>query len=295
MAESKKTIIKGKLELASIICPEIIKDSTNFLLQRIDKIGMTMLLVSLPFTYRWIKRKKNIMLFDNNLGVTKDYLKKRSLTRSMIENHEYINLNLLKAVNLQRVKDKISYKEEQQISETFIAATPASVFSRKSHSKSISSVQNDFEQNKDIVKVELAWIHSPWPDEAIEYFNSKHLSKHRKHECLIHSFDHDENIVKVWAFYKPRFWKQRKCLNIELLKNGHTRRNSIININPYSTEELYDLIIAAEKYEKQAKISEIGFWSKYKSQLHEDRKYGEAKRIYERYRRFKWLQSYLKF
>ena len=295
MSDSKKTIVNGKRELAMLLVPELIKDSYNFWSQKLDKVVLTLFLISIPFAFRVIKRKKNLVLFGNKLEIKNDFLKPKDITRTMVENHEYIRLNLLKAVNIQRVKDKISYKEDQQVSETYIASTLASLFSRKSREKSISAAINEFEQNKNIVKVELACIHQPWPEEAIDFFNVSHLSKSRNHEWLVHSFDHNENVLKVWAFYKPRFWKRRRWLNIELIKNGHTRRNTVININPFASEELYDLITDAEKYEKQAKIEEKGLWSKYKSELFADRKYGEGKRVYDKHSRLLWLQSYLKF
>lgn len=84
---------------------------------------------------------------------------------------------------MSKLQNKISYKQQEETTETYIVAALRSLFASKaSHSKSVYSYFDLFEKDKNVVKVELAAVKHPWPTETIENTNSSHFLNHRKYE-----------------------------------------------------------------------------------------------------------------
>lgn len=78
-----------------------------------------------------------------------------------------------------------------------------------------------------------------------------------------------------------------------MLKKGEVRRNPVSDIHPLSHEEIHDLLVQSEKYENKAKFSEIGLWAKYKTSMHDQRKYGAGQRAYLKTRIYRWIEEKL--
>ena len=154
------------------------------------EILLTAGILSLPFLYIFSQRK--FLLFKSKPPLiikivefsTKEYFRSSMITRTMLEKHQYIHLELLKCANMTKSIDQVSYKKDVEVKETYIAAMPLSLRGKRSRNKGkgVVDYQNLWDKDRDIVRVELAGIKHPWQEDTIEYFNSTWLLKQRRYE-----------------------------------------------------------------------------------------------------------------
>ncbi|CAI2375320.1 unnamed protein product [Moneuplotes crassus] len=290
ISEKKKPRSTDSSKIDYRVRQRLWQDFNKFIYTKWDKIFLTACLFSLPMCFAILRRKTGLFRkFD-----TTDYLRASMISSTMIENHRYLHLNLIKCANMVKTFDKVSYKEKKEVIETYVVAQPRSLFRFKKEdqsSRSITYYQNIWEQDREIVRIELAGIKHPYFEDTINYLNSTWFPSKTKYECLIHSYDYKENILKVWAFYRPFFSLNRQCLNLKLLKEGKALSNPLKDVNPLSHEEIHDLIESSQKLSHTAKIDEVGVWGKYKSSLKEEREYGKTGRAFMKAKIYRWLES----
>lgn len=83
-----------------------------------------------------------------------------------------MHLKFARALTLQKVVDKVSYKEDEAVEQTYVLAIPRSVFTAKQiqNNDEVLNLETIWEDSQ-IVKLELAGIKHPWPIEAVGNFN----------------------------------------------------------------------------------------------------------------------------